>query len=235
VRHPPSPLLTCHRPTPASVGCVSCRPPGPPPPRRLLSTRSRAAPGPPLSFSLFPHGCARTLSPLSLCLGAKAAAPPFPIPSLSADLAAPKPLPLPLAPTWLGAHFPALDSAAPHRKLPRSRRRPALSGELRPARRGLHLRGCLTPPFCSLLLRDAGACHGPQRPPCGLPHRSSTAQPPSPHPAGAPRHGDALGAHLICVDAACHGRSRPGRLVGCTPDPWPRRPAALADYCAQHY
>jgi hypothetical protein len=66
-----------------------------------------------------------------------------------------------LAPTWLGAHFPALDSAAPHRKLPRSRRRPALSGELRPARRGLHLRGCLTPP---LLFPPPSRCRSMPRP-----------------------------------------------------------------------
>jgi hypothetical protein len=139
--------------------------------------------------------------------------PPFPIPSLRVGLAAPKPLPLPLAPTWLGARFPALDSVAPRRKLLRSRHCPALSGELRLCAVGFTSMGA-SPPFCSLLLQAAGACHGPRRPPCGLPHcrppsprgfstasmlprRSGTVQPPSPHLVGAPRHGDALCAHLI--------------------------------------
>jgi hypothetical protein len=119
-----------------------CRPPGPLP-QAAFSPRGRA-----LSFSLLPRGRARTPSPLSLRLGAKAAMrPPFPIPSLRAGLATLKRLPLPLAHTWPGARFLALDSAAPSRKLTRSRRRPTLSGELRPVRRGLHICGRLTPPF----------------------------------------------------------------------------------------
>jgi hypothetical protein len=57
--------------------------------------------------------------------------------------------------------FPALDSTAPHRKLPRSRRRPALPGELLPACCGLHLRGRLTPPF---LFPTPSSCRSVPRP-----------------------------------------------------------------------
>jgi hypothetical protein len=50
-----------------------------------------------------------------------------------------------------------------------------------------------------------------------LPRRSSTVQPPSPRPASAPRHGDALGAHLVaCTPPASrhHPRRRTSRSRG---------------------
>jgi hypothetical protein len=203
-----------------------------PPPCRLLSTRRRAAPDPPL---LLPLPAWTRLDPvpafpLPRCKSRRA--PPFPdsIPPCGSSRL--KPLLLPLAPTRPGACFPTLDFTAPHRKLPRSR--PALSSELRPARRVLHVRGRLTPTFCSLHLRAPGACHGPPRPPCGLPHRrpplprgfsaasmlphrSSTVQPASTNPVGAPCHGDALGAHLIgCTLPVSprHPRHRAGHSRG---------------------
>jgi hypothetical protein len=87
----------------------------------LLLPRGAARTRPPSSI-LFSTERSRADTPLSFSLVQKSPRAPFHrFTPLRVSLAARSPLPLLHAPSRPSAHFPALDSAAPRRKLPRSR------------------------------------------------------------------------------------------------------------------
>jgi hypothetical protein len=217
---------TSHPPLPCSH-VTDRRPPPPTAPHAVLHLRGAIEPGPPLLLP--PRGAACTEPPPSPPLFSLSTARPqkgadHPCHSFFREHLPEDPNP-PRIPTSSLNRFPVagtLHSMPDYHPSRTANRLPSESSPLAP---------CASPRWPPHPFPPPSSCKSAPRPvvttvrsspppdtaASTLPRRSSTVQSPSPRPASAPRHGDALGAHLVaCTPPASrhHPRRRTSRSRG---------------------